>query len=67
MFEEGSKHIPKNAICIEIAPHGLLQGILKRSLGEEVTNIPLTSRASSDPLIFLLQALGKLVFIKTNK
>ncbi|KAK6636857.1 hypothetical protein RUM43_010521 [Polyplax serrata] len=60
LFQEGSKHIPKNAICIEIAPHGLLQAILKRSLGDEVTNIPLTSRFSADPLIFFLQAIGKI-------
>ena len=41
-FEESSRHIPKNAITIEIAPHGLLQAILKRSLPSTNDNIPLT-------------------------
>lgn len=59
LFEEGCRHIPKSAICIEIAPHGLLQAILKRSLGEKVVNIPLTNRTAEDPLNFLLQAVGK--------
>lgn len=61
LFEDGCKHIPSDAICIEIAPHGLLQAILKRSLGQECTNIPLTRRGTEDPLIFLLQAIGKYV------
>ena len=29
LFEDGLKHIPSDAIAIEIAPHGLLQAILK--------------------------------------
>lgn len=59
LFEEGSKHIPKDAIAIEIAPHGLLQAILKRSLGSEVTNIPLTNRQAKNNLHFLLSGIGK--------
>lgn len=58
-FEEGSKHIPDDAVCIEIAPHGLLQAILKRSLNEKCLNIPLTNRSAEDPINFLLQAVGK--------
>ncbi|KAK4881873.1 hypothetical protein RN001_005192 [Aquatica leii] len=60
LFEEGSKHIPKDAIVIEIAPHGLLQAILKRSLKENCTNIPLTQRTSKNGLNFLLSAIGKM-------
>ena len=59
LFEEGSRHIPKDAIAIEIAPHGLLQAILKRSLKSGCTNIPLTRRGSSNGLTFLLDAIGK--------
>jgi len=58
-FEEGSRHIPANAICIEIAPHGLLQAILKRSLDPNCVHIPLTRRTAEDPFMFLLQAFGK--------
>lgn len=58
-FEEGSKKIPKDAICIEIAPHGLLQAIVRRSLDPGVTNVPLTRRDAPDGAIFLLEAIGK--------
>lgn len=60
LFEEASNLIPKNAIAIEIAPHGLLQAILKRSLGAGVANIPLTRRGHEDNVEVLLQGLGKL-------
>nr|CAH7755304.1 unnamed protein product [Callosobruchus chinensis] len=65
LFEEGSKHIPKDAILIEIAPHGLLQAILKRSV-KTATNIPLTHRGNKKGLEFLLQALGKLYLTGMN-
>lgn len=58
LFEEGCKHIPKDSVLIEIAPHGLLQAILKRSI-KSATNIPLTQRGSKSALEFLLQNLGK--------
>ncbi|XP_025837077.1 fatty acid synthase-like, partial [Agrilus planipennis] len=59
LFEEASKHIPKDAIVIEIAPHGLLQAILKRSLPPECTNIALTQRGHRSNMEFLLSALGR--------
>ncbi|XP_030762053.1 fatty acid synthase-like [Sitophilus oryzae] len=58
-FEEGLKHIPKDAILIEIAPHGLLQAILKRSL-KSCINIPLTQRGCKSGVEFLLTAYGKM-------
>lgn len=58
-FEEASQQIPSNAICIEIAPHGLLQAILKRSLQKGCIHIPLTNRTAKDPLYFFLQGIGK--------
>ncbi|XP_017779765.1 PREDICTED: fatty acid synthase-like isoform X2 [Nicrophorus vespilloides] len=60
LFEEGSKHIPKDSILIEIAPHGLLQAILKRSVKPGCTNIPLTQRGSKNGIQFLLGAIGKM-------
>lgn len=59
-FAEGSRSIPPGAVVIEIAPHGLLQAILRRSLAPGCVNIPLTKRACDSPIEFLLQALGKL-------
>ncbi|KAK3922271.1 Fatty acid synthase, partial [Frankliniella fusca] len=65
-FEEGSTKIPKDAIAIEIAPHGLLQAILRRSLDPGVTNVPLTRRDAPDGALFLLEAIGKLYLAGLN-
>lgn len=59
LFEDALKHVPSDAIAIEIAPHGLLQAILKKALPETVINIPITSRTCEDPIRFLLSAIGK--------
>lgn len=59
LFEDSLKHIPSDAIAIEIAPHGLLQAILKSALPETVTNIPLTKKIFGDAVPFLLNAIGK--------
>lgn len=59
-FNEACKKIPEDAVVLEIAPHGLFQGILKRALHESCFNIPLGKRESSSPLNFLLSAIGKL-------
>ncbi|XP_044760998.1 fatty acid synthase-like [Coccinella septempunctata] len=60
LFEEGLHHIPKDSVLIEIAPHGLLQAILKRSLKPGCTNVPLTQRGSKSAVEFLFNSLGKL-------
>ncbi|XP_011703203.1 PREDICTED: fatty acid synthase [Wasmannia auropunctata] len=60
LFEETARMIPKDAVTIEIAPHGLLQAILRRSLGPGVTNIALTQRGHRDNVEVVLQAIGKL-------
>ncbi|XP_022124139.2 fatty acid synthase [Pieris rapae] len=60
LFEETSRHIPADAVLIEIAPHGLLQAILKRSLPETCKNIPLTRRGHVDNARFVLEAIGQL-------
>ncbi|KAK5643002.1 hypothetical protein RI129_009169 [Pyrocoelia pectoralis] len=60
LFYEAIQHVPENAIAIEIAPHGLLQAILKRALGPNVTNISLVKRDAADNVNFLLSAVGKI-------
>jgi fatty acid synthase len=60
-FEEASQQIPHNAITIEIAPHGLLQDILKLSLNKGITNVALMQCGHPDSTEFLLAALGKYV------
>jgi fatty acid synthase len=60
-FDEATQQIPHNAITIEIAPHCLLQAILKCSLNKGITNVALTQRGHPDGTEFLLSALGKYV------
>ena len=59
LFQEALQHVPRNAITIEIAPHCLLQALLKRSLGSECTFVGLMKRHHQDNLEFLLSSLGK--------
>lgn len=58
LFEEAAEMLPSRAIVIEIAPHGLLQAIVKRSLTKSV-HVPLMHRGHSNNAAHFLQALGK--------
>ncbi|GBP45810.1 Fatty acid synthase [Eumeta japonica] len=60
LFEEASKHIPHNAVTIEIAPQSLLQDIMRRSLSKDVVNVALTRRDHPDSVQVLLTAIGDL-------
>lgn len=59
LFEEASRHIQPRAITVEIAPHGLLQAILRRSLDKQCINIALTNKDNTDNSVVLVTALGK--------
>ncbi|XP_065221123.1 fatty acid synthase-like isoform X2 [Planococcus citri] len=59
-FEESQRYIPANAVTIEIAPHGLLNAILKHSLPTTVDNIPLMTRNNENNAEYLLNALGRI-------
>lgn len=59
LFQEATQLIPSNAICVEIAPTGLLQAILRRSLGKEVTNLSLLQRDHKNNIQFMLSNIGK--------
>lgn len=58
LFEESMALLPTNALTIEIAPHGLLQSILKRSMPNSI-HIALTQRGHKNNLHFFLNALGQ--------
>lgn len=58
LFEEACSFLPKNSIIIEIAPHGLLQAIMKRSFPKAI-NVPLAQRNNSNNVAFFLAALGR--------
>ncbi|XP_046964466.1 fatty acid synthase-like [Vanessa cardui] len=66
LFEEGCKLIPPNAVLVEIAPHGLLQAILKRSLPVTCLNLSLTQRGNSDGISYLLKTIGELYMAGFN-
>ncbi|XP_065221120.1 fatty acid synthase-like isoform X2 [Planococcus citri] len=59
-FEESHRYIPANSITIEIAPHGLLNAILKHSLPNTVDNIPLLMRHNENNVEYLLNSLGRI-------
>ncbi|KAJ1529160.1 hypothetical protein ONE63_005968 [Megalurothrips usitatus] len=58
-FEEGTDQMDKDALAIEIAPHGLLQAILKRSLSQDAVNVAMTKRDMPGATM-VLDALGKM-------
>jgi fatty acid synthase len=58
LFEETSALLPHNAITIEIAPHSLLQAIMKKSMPNAL-HIGLTKRGNVDNVQYLYNALGK--------
>jgi fatty acid synthase, animal type len=58
LFEEVLEMVPKNALTVEIAPHGLLKSILKRSLKDGL-HLSLTQRDNKEGCKFLMDAFGK--------
>ncbi|KAJ8319450.1 hypothetical protein KUTeg_004541 [Tegillarca granosa] len=59
LFQEGLKHIPDNAVVIEIAPHCLLQAVLKRSLPNTCNITGLMKKGHEDNVNYFLSSLGK--------
>jgi fatty acid synthase len=65
LFYDALKHIPKNAVVIEISPHHLLQPIIKRSLGSDITYIPLMKKNNNN-MKLLLSSIGQLYTVGFN-
>uniref|UniRef100_A0AAQ5YJU9 Fatty acid synthase n=1 Tax=Amphiprion ocellaris TaxID=80972 RepID=A0AAQ5YJU9_AMPOC len=59
LFQEGLSLVPDNAVVVEIAPHALLQAILKRSLKHTCSILPLMKRGHANNLEFFLSNIGK--------
>uniref|UniRef100_A0A224X4N0 Fatty acid synthase n=1 Tax=Panstrongylus lignarius TaxID=156445 RepID=A0A224X4N0_9HEMI len=66
LFYEASLHIPEDAIVIEIAPHSLLQAIMKRTVPKSCVNIGLVKKGISDEMSYLLSNVGKLYTLGLN-
>nr|XP_023412547.1 LOW QUALITY PROTEIN: fatty acid synthase [Loxodonta africana] len=60
LFQEALWHVPENAVVLEIAPHALLQAVLKRGLKSSCVIIPLMKKDHRDNLEFFLANIGKL-------
>uniref|UniRef100_A0A0K0ESV2 Fatty acid synthase n=1 Tax=Strongyloides stercoralis TaxID=6248 RepID=A0A0K0ESV2_STRER len=60
LFYEAIQKIPANAVTIEIAPHALLQAILRRNIHKTCTNIGMNNSKADNELEFFLQAVGKI-------
>ncbi|XP_003739693.1 fatty acid synthase [Galendromus occidentalis] len=58
-FKEALEFVPDDAICLEIAPHALLQSILKRGLSLHCETIGLMKKNAPN-LVTFLSALGRL-------
>ncbi|GBM44566.1 Fatty acid synthase [Araneus ventricosus] len=58
LFYEALLHVPKDAIVIEIAPHHLLQAILKRVIGPDAEYVGLMKR-NVDNTVHFLSNLGR--------
>uniref|UniRef100_A0AAN0MN29 Fatty acid synthase n=1 Tax=Bubalus bubalis TaxID=89462 RepID=A0AAN0MN29_BUBBU len=60
LFQEALWRVPEDAVVLEIAPHALLQAVLKRGLKSSCTIIPLMKKDHRDNLEFFLSNMGRL-------
>lgn len=58
LFKEAMEFVPKNAICIEISSHGLLQALLKRYV--DIPGLSLMKMKHENNINFFLENIGKL-------
>ncbi|XP_045425730.1 fatty acid synthase [Lemur catta] len=59
LFQEALRHVPEHAVVLEIAPHALLQAVLKRGLKPSCTIVPLMKKDHRDNLELFLAGVGK--------
>ncbi|XP_053617681.1 fatty acid synthase-like [Plodia interpunctella] len=59
LFEDVLRFVPSDAVLVEVAPHGLLQAILRRSLSADCQHVTMTRRDDKNA-VNVLVAIGKL-------
>ncbi|XP_059050659.1 fatty acid synthase-like [Achroia grisella] len=59
LFAEALAAVPARALVVEVAPHALLQAVLKRALPAAAAHVPLVRRDHPEPCAHLLAALGR--------
>ncbi|GMS81310.1 hypothetical protein PENTCL1PPCAC_3485, partial [Pristionchus entomophagus] len=60
LFHEAVMKIPANAVTIELAPHSLMQAVLRRSLPMTVAKIGMMNSRAENELESFLQSIGKI-------
>ncbi|XP_068233154.1 fatty acid synthase [Palaemon carinicauda] len=65
LFAEALAKVPQDAVIVEVAPHGLLQAILRRAF-PSVSPIALIRKDAKCPLVHFLEALGKICMNGVN-
>ncbi|XP_014250609.1 fatty acid synthase-like isoform X2 [Cimex lectularius] len=60
LFHEVATMIPENATVIEIAPHCLLNSVLKKTIPKSCINIGLVKRGVEDDLAWFMSNVGKM-------
>ncbi|OQV25865.1 Fatty acid synthase [Hypsibius exemplaris] len=65
-FRAAVKKIPANAIVVEIAPHGLLLGLIKKALGDRAAPVALMKKGVPDNAVHFLETIGKLYILGLN-
>lgn len=60
LYYSGLSKVPSNAVTIEIAPHCLMQAILRRTLHPDCEFLALMSRKEEDNLKYFLCNIGRL-------
>ncbi|XP_055354920.1 fatty acid synthase-like [Paramacrobiotus metropolitanus] len=63
-FHEALSKVPSNAIVVEIAPHGLLQALIKATVGSQATPVALMKKGADE--LFFLESIGKLYVAGLN-
>jgi fatty acid synthase len=59
LFQEALQHVPKKVVLVEIAPHALLQSILKRSVSDSAVVLGLVKKTEPDNVEYFLSSLGR--------
>lgn len=60
LFAEALKEVPEHALVIELAPHALLQAVLRRACPAPAVHVAMLQRTVDDSGSHLLTALGRL-------
>ncbi|KAG5873391.1 hypothetical protein JTB14_027737 [Gonioctena quinquepunctata] len=60
LFDQVVDKIPENALVIEIGPHGLLQGILKREIKSGAKILSVSNKFNEDNEAVFLESIGRI-------